>query len=298
MKKLNLRGVIPAVLTPYDSNHQIDEQTLRHYIDFLIENRVHGLFIAGTNGEGPVLKMNEKKDLIRIAVEQTARRIPVIAQTGGINTEETVELTEYAQEVGADAVAIVAPWYFPHDNESLFKHFGTVAESVLNLPIYLYNIPSNAKNDLKPVLVKKLANHYSNIHGVKDSSKDLDRLCEYIDLMGKDFTVVIGTDSLAVPAMLMGAMGVVSAVGDVFPEIMVQMYEEFMAGHYQEAVRLQFLVINIRKALKIGPYITPYKAALSLRGIPFAGIRPPFRLPTDEEVQEMKLALDRLGVLK
>jgi len=298
MKRLNLRGVIPAVLTPYDSKHQLDELSLRHYIDFLIENRVHGLFIAGTNGEGPLLKMNEKKDLIRIAVEQTARRIPVIAQTGGMSTEETVELTEYAQEVGADAVAIVAPWYFPHDNESLFKHFGTVAESVPDLPIYLYNIPSNAKNDIKPVLVKKLADHYSNIHGVKDSSKDLDRLCEYIDLMGKDFTVVIGTDSMAVPAMFMGATGVVSAVADVFPEIMVEMYEAFIAGHYQEAVRLQFLVSNIRKALKIGPYITPYKAALSLRGIPFGGIRPPFRLPKEEEVRDMKLALERLGVLK
>ena len=296
MKKLNLRGIIPAVLTPYDSKHQIDEQSLRHYIDFLIKNRVHGLFIAGTNGEGPLLKMNEKKDLIRIAVEQTARRIPVIAQTGGISTEETVELTEYAQEAGVDAVAIVSPWFFPHDNESLFRHFGTVAERVPDLPIYLYNIPSNAKNDIKPVLVKKLADHYSNIHGVKDSSKDLDRLCEYLDL--KDFTVVIGTDSLVVPAMFMGATGVVSAVGDVFPEIMVQMYEAFMAGHYQEAVRLQFLVINIRKALKIGPYITPYKAALRLRGIPFAGIKPPFRLPTDEEVGAMKLELEHLGVLK
>lgn len=298
MKKLNLKGIIPAVLTPYDSKHQIDEQSLRHYIDFLIANRVHGLFIAGTNGEGPLLKMNEKKDLIRIVIEQTARRIPVIAQTGGISTEETVELTEYAQEAGVDAVGIVAPWFFPHDNESLFTHFGTVAERVPDLPIYLYNIPSNAKNDIKPVLVKKLADHYPNIQGVKDSSKDLDRLCEYLDLMGKDFTVVIGTDSMVVPAMFMGATGVVSAVGDVFPEIMVQMYEAFMAGQYQEAIRLQFLVINIRKALKIGPYITPYKAALGLRGIPFAGIKPPFRLPTEEEVGAMKLELERLGVLK
>lgn len=298
MNELKLGGIIPAVLTPYDNNHQLDEKTLRDYINFLIDAGVHALFIAGTNGEGPALKSYEKKQVLRVIVDEAAHRLPVVAQTGEINTEETIELTEYAAGVGVDGVAIVAPWYFPHDEESLFQHFSSVAECVPELPFFIYNLPGNTQNDIKPSLVKKLANQYSNIQGVKDSSKDLNRLCDYIGMMGSDFTVVIGTDSLVVPALLMGATGVVSAVADVFPEIMVSMYDAFRAGDYKEAVRLQYLVIGLRDAMKTGPYVTPYKAALSLRGVNFGGFKPPFRLPSHEEIQKMKAKLEILGVLK
>ncbi|MHB1654264.1 MAG: 4-hydroxy-tetrahydrodipicolinate synthase [Desulfitobacteriaceae bacterium] len=292
-----LKGIIPAVLTPYDQEHKIDSEALRQYVDYLITNGVHGLFAAGTNGEGPLLSTAEKKELIEIITRQSAGRVPVVAHTGAMNTEETVELTRFAQEAGAAAVAIVTPWYFAHDEESLFRHYAFVAEENPEMPIFIYNLPANAKNDMKPGLVKKLRDSYPNIIGIKDSSKDLNRLCDYINLLGKDFTVIVGTDSLVVPALLMGSSGVVSAVADVFPDIMVQMYNAFISGDTKESVRLQYVVINLRDALKTGPYVTPYKAALQMRGVNVGGYKPPFRLPNETELAQMKAKLDKLGVL-
>lgn len=297
MKDFKLKGIIPAVLTPYDQNHKINSAALGAYVDYLIANGVHGLFAAGTNGEGPLLSMEEKKQLIEIITKRSDGRVPVVAHTGAMNTEETLELTRFAQEVGADAVALVTPWYFAHDEESLFRHYAYIAEQMPDMPMFIYNLPANAKNDMKPGLVKKLKDNFTNIIGIKDSSKDLNRLCDYINVLGRDFTVIVGTDSLVVPALLMGSAGVVSAVADVFPDVMVQMYDAYMSGNLQEAVRLQYVVINLRDALKTGPYVTPYKAALQLRGVNVGGYKPPFRLPTESEIAQMKAKLDKLSVL-
>lgn len=297
MKRLELKGVIPAVLTPYTAEHQIDVEALKAYVDFLINNGVHGLFAAGTNGEGMLLSTQEKKTIIETVTTQAAGRVPVIAHTGAMNTEETLELTRFAQSVGADAAAIVTPWYFAHDEESLYRHYGAVAEVCPDFPIFIYNLPGNAKNDMKPALVKRLKDNFANIIGIKDSSKDLNRTCDYINLLGKDFTVIIGTDSLVVPGLLMGCTGVVSAVADVFPEVMVKMYNAFVEGNMEEAVRLQYEVINLRDALKTGPYVTPYKAALQMRGVNVSGYKPPFRLPNEKELASMRTKLEALGVI-
>ncbi|MDI6812035.1 MAG: 4-hydroxy-tetrahydrodipicolinate synthase [Desulfitobacteriaceae bacterium] len=297
MQSLELKGVIPAVLTPYDADHHIDTQALKAYVDFLINHGVHGLFAAGTNGEGMLLSAKEKKTLIETITKQAAGRIPVIAHTGAMNSEETLELTRFAQEVGASGAAIVTPWYFAHDEESLYRHYGLAAQACPDFPIFIYNLPGNAKNDMKPGLVKRLRENFANIIGIKDSSKDLNRLCEYINLMGKDFTVIVGTDSLVVPALLMGAVGVVSAVADVYPEVMIKMYNAFVSGNLEEAVRLQYVVINLRDALKTGPYVTPYKVALQMRGVNVSGYKPPFRWPDEKELASMRAKLEKLGVV-
>lgn len=292
-----INGIIPAVLTPFTIEGRINEASLRKYVDFLIEKGVHGLFPLGTNGLGPLLSADERSLAARIIVEQTDHRVPVIIHTGSISTEESIQLTKEAEKMGADAAAVVAPWYFPHDDASLEMHFSAVAEAAPDLPLYLYNIPSNAKNDLKPSLVKKLAMRHSNIKGVKDSSKDLTKLQEYVAALGPGYKVVVGTDALVVPAMLMGASGVVTAVGNCFPEVMVELYHAYRSGNIEKAKSAQYKAIKVRDALKVGPYITPYMEALKLRGLDIGYVKSPIRAMTNEEKSELSLNLLKLGLI-
>jgi dihydrodipicolinate synthase/N-acetylneuraminate lyase len=191
----------------------------------------------------------------------------------------------------------VAPWYFPHDDKALEAHFSAVAEAVPGLDLYLYNIPGNAKNDLKPALVKRLAERYSNIRGVKDSSKDLGRLQDYISALGSDRAVVVGTDALVVPALLMGATGVVSAIGNCLPKVMVDLYEAFRQGDTARAVQLQYRANQVRDALKTGPYITGYMEALRLQGLDLGHVKAPLRELTAEEAARLAADLRKLAVI-
>ncbi|HLN62565.1 MAG TPA: dihydrodipicolinate synthase family protein [Symbiobacteriaceae bacterium] len=294
---MKLHGVIPAVLTPFTAEGRVDEQALRTYIDFLIGAGVHGLFPLGTNGAGPLLSIADRQLVAAAVVSQAAKRVPVVIHTGAISTEETVALTRHAHEIGADAAAVVAPWYFPHDDKALEAHFSAVAEAVPGLDLYLYNIPGNAKNDLKPALVKRLAERYSNIRGVKDSSKDLGRLQDYISALGSDRAVVVGTDALVVPALLMGATGVVSAIGNCLPKVMVDLYEAFRQGDTARAVQLQYRANQVRDALKTGPYITGYMEALRLQGLDLGHVKAPLRELTAEEAARLAADLRKLAVI-
>lgn len=292
-----IHGVIPAVLTPFNKEGKVDEAALGKYVEYLIDKGVHGLFPLGTNGAGPLLTTAERQLVAETVVRQASGRVPVIVHAGAISTEETISLTVHAYEVGAQAAAVVAPWYFPHDDSSLEAHFSAVAEAVPQLDLYLYNIPGNAKNDLKPGLVKRLAKKYPNIKGVKDSSKDLSRLQDYIAALGPDYTVVVGTDALVLPALLMGASGVVSAVGNCFPEVVVDIVNAYYDGDLNRAKELQYRANQVRDALKNGPYITPYVEALKFRGLDLGYAKAPLRDLTAEESNKLQSALKELNLI-
>lgn len=294
--KLDLKGIIPAVLTPFVDD-EVDHKALAHYVDWLIGHGVHGLFPVGTNGEGLVLSTDERKLVAETVVKTAAGRVPVLVHTGAASTKETIALTVHARSIGADGAGVVAPFYFPHDDRCLEGHFVAVAEAVADWPIFIYNIPGNAKNDVSPKVVAAVAKRCPNVVGIKDSSKDLSRFQDYIAKMGPGFTAIIGTDALVYPALMMGGAGVVSAVANVFPEHMVKLYAAAMAGRHAEAQKLQYFANKLRDALKIGPYVSPYKKALEYRGFPIGGVRRPLRPMTDEEAAKMKQALTELGVI-
>jgi 4-hydroxy-tetrahydrodipicolinate synthase len=297
MTGMRLHGVIPALLTPFAADGQVNEPALRTYVDFLIDRGVHGLFPLGTNGAGPMISAPQRRQVAEIVVSQAAGRVPVVVHTGAASTEEAVDLTRHAHEIGANAAAVVAPWYFPHDDKALEAHFAAVAEAVPGLNQYLYNIPGNAKNDLKVSLVKRLADRYPHIRGVKDSSKDLARLQDYIAALGPDREVVVGTDALVAPALLMGATGVVSAVGNCFPQVMVELYEAWRQGEIARAVALQYRANQVRDALKTGPYITPYMEALRLQGLDLGHVKAPLRDLTADEAARLAADLRKLALI-
>lgn len=291
-----LHGVIPAVLTPFTRTGDVDAPRLRAYVDWLIAKGVHGLFPCGTNGEGPVMSPGQRRTVVNEVLEAARGRVPVVAMTGAVSTEETIALTRHAKEVGASGAAIVAPYYFPHDDLALEAHYAAVAEAVPDFDLYLYNIPGNAKNQISADLAARLAARYPRIAGVKDSSKSFDQLKAYLAAL-PDRAVIVGTDAMLYEALEAGSPGVVSAVADCFPEVMVSIYEDWKAGRKDAAREMQAKANRIRDALKMGPYIHPYKMAVAWRGLEFGGMRPPLRESTPDEAATVRGALVKLGVL-
>lgn len=293
---MSLFGVIPAVLTPFNPDGEVAVEKLQRYVDWLIQRGVHGLFPCGTNGEGPAMTPDQRRQVAEAVVEAAAGRVPVVVMTGAVSTAETIALTRHAQRIGAAGAAVVTPWYFPLDEAALEAHFAAVAEAVPDFELYLYNIPGNAGNTISPALAARLAQRYPWIRGVKDSSKGLESLNAFIwALPGRP--VLAGSDALFLDGLLAGARGVVSAVADCFPEVVVATYDAYAAGQLAEAHRLQEKMIRLRQALKMGPYIHPYKLALSWRGVDVGGMRPPLRSATPDEARAIRAALEALEVL-
>ncbi|MFZ5816429.1 MAG: dihydrodipicolinate synthase family protein [Bacillota bacterium] len=291
-----LHGVIPAVLTPFDPAGEVQVERLQRYVDWLIGHGVHGLFPCGTNGEGPAMTAAQRQQVVEAVLEAAAGRVPVVPMTGAISTAETIALTLHARKVGCAGAALVTPWYFPLDERALEAHFASVAAAVPGFDLYLYNIPESARNSISPSLAARLVRRFPQIAGLKDSAKSLESLAAFVEaLPGR--TVIAGSDSLFLDGLAAGARGLVSAVADVFPEAMVAIYAAYTAGRLEEARALQARADRLRAALKRGPYIHPYKLALSWRGVEFGGMRPPLRPCTEEEALTIRAALAELEAL-
>ncbi len=291
---MKLEGIICSLLTPFNKQRGIDEAALDTHLDFVINRGVHGVFVAGTTGEGMVLSLDERMYLTETVLEKVNKRVPVLIHTGAANTKDTITLTSHAQKKGAQGAGIVCPYFYGHDDQSLFNHFQAVAQSAEGFPIFLYNNPGHANNDIKPRLVQKLAWHVKNIAGIKDTSKDLSRFQTLLGIkkVKKDFNVLVGSDSLILPSLSVGGDGVISAVANLFPQTTVACYDAFKHGSIQEAGRLQLYINRIRDILKTGPYMSSYKYYLSTRleGYP-EDMRSPLRILTGEE---KKVFMDKI----
>jgi 4-hydroxy-tetrahydrodipicolinate synthase len=294
---LDFQGVVCPVITPFDERDDIDFECCRRVVDFLITNGIHGVMIAGTTGEGPLLSTAERKQLCEHVVDYVSDRIPVIAHTGCLGTAESIELTRHASSAGATAAAVVAPFFFTFDDDSLFDHFIAIAEAVPDFPIFLYSIPGNAKNDISPMLLERLLREAPNIAGIKSSNPDMIRLQQYIDLGGEDFLTFCGVDSLMLPAMVLGAKGQVSGNANVFPEVFCELHQAFSAGDMEHAKSLQRTINQMDLAFKNG--ITPafYKTGLELRGISTCRVRAPMRELTTDEAEQLVQQLSALKLL-
>lgn len=293
-----LTGIVPALLTPFTKDgREVDEDALVELIEFLISAGTHGVYVAGTTGEGPLLSLAERKGLAVLAVKASRGRVKVAVQTGCISTTDTLALTVHARELGADAAGIVTPYYYKYDQSSLLAHYGEVARAVPDFPLYVYNIPGYTGNDVTAGLMQELASRHENIVGIKDSTKDLERFLEYVAALSPRLAVIMGTDSFILPAFVFGGPAAITAVGNVFPEVVVALYNAFKAGDQAEAARQQFKVNRIKEILKEGPGLAGYKAALALRKIPFGGARGPHGQMSPEGRERLQRKLEGEGLL-
>jgi 4-hydroxy-tetrahydrodipicolinate synthase len=296
---LKLTGVIPPLLTPFtEDGEMVDEEALRAHVEWLIGRGVHGLMPCGTTGEGPLLTVPERKRLLEVVHAVARGRVAVIAHVGAASTRETTELARHAGRCGVEAVAVVTPYYYRLPEAALVKHFCQVASSVPDLSLFLYNIPANTGNALSLSSVEQIVERCPNVMGIKDSSGDLDTLSGFVGLREGQFQVVCGSDRLVLRALAAGACACVSGNGNVFPEVVVELFRAFRDGDQQTASRQQARLDQLRQALQDGRSISLLKRVLELRGLAAGSVRSPLAEATSEEVIQARAALRSLQPLE
>ncbi|HSR35182.1 MAG TPA: dihydrodipicolinate synthase family protein [Anaerolineae bacterium] len=285
-----LKGVIVAMLTPFDQEGELYEEGVRGVASWLIEKGVHGLFVCGTAGEGMLMSTEQRQRVAEIAVDEVKGRIPVIVHAGALSTAEAIALARHAQSSGAQAAGVVAPPFYPMDHICLVDHFVHVAQAVPDFPVYLYNLPGLAKNDIAPSVVADVCQQAGNVVGIKDSSRDVQRLTDYAKAAPEGFEVIVGSDGILLDGLQAGAVAGVSALASVFPEPVVGVWDGFVSGDLEMAQANQALIGKLRSAVKFGPYLGAYKEALRRRGVPAGYPRSPLRsLSDDEKVKAAEL---------
>lgn len=295
MSKVEIKGIIPPILTPMNEDESINEAELRHQVNRMIDAGVSGIFAFGTNGEAYALSHKEKVQVLKVVVDETKKRVPVYAGTGCVTTRETITLSKEAEEIGADILSVIVPYFAAASQDELYDHYKAVAEAV-NLPVVLYNIPARTGNALAPATVAKLAKDVPNIMGAKDSSGNFDNMKQYIELtqdIGKDFSVLSGNDSLILPALMFGGKGGIAGCANVFPRTMVEIYEAFTAGDIERAKKVQDSIRIFRNCFKYGNPNTLVKIAAGLLGYPVGSCRRPFNKITPEGMEALKKTLEQ-----
>lgn len=291
------KGIIPAVITPLTREGKFNEKAMRKLLNYLIDGGVHGLFVVGTTGEFYGLTPEERKEIYSVTVEETRGRVPVYAGTNGISTRETVMLTEIAEECRVDAVSVLTPMFVTPNQDQLFSHYKTVAEST-GLPVLMYNNPPKTMVNLNPPTVAKLA-EISNIVSIKDSSGDMTITAEYIRLTRHidHFSVLMGRDTLIYGGLCYGAAGSIASGANVAPRICVDIYDKYLAGDLQGSLEAQFRLAPLRIAFNLGTFPAVIKESLELLGIEAGPCFEPAGPMTDEERSKLKKVLVEMDLL-
>ncbi len=275
-------GIIPPLTTPFTREGKVYEKGLRELLDFQAAHGVHGVFICGTYGSGPIMRLEERKQVHQIVSRAVGGKLTVIAHVGTASTEQSVELARDAEEAGADCVAAVPPYYHRHDTRSVLRHFEQIVAAV-RIPVYVYNNPHASGFTVTGPVLRKLAE--AGVVGIKDSG------FSYIDFTHlllamqdrPDFHFIVGTEGIALPAWIAGAKGCVSGLANAVPEMMVRLWRLFQERRYEEAAQLQLQVNRARQILHI-PASTnaAIYCVLHARGIDAGYPKPPL-LPVEED---------------
>lgn len=293
MKQVEVKGIIPAIVTPMNADESVNIDVLRQQINRQIEGGAHGLFPIGTNGESYILGEKEKLEVLEAAIDQVRGRVPVYAGTGCISTAETIRMSKKAEALGADILSIITPGFALASQRELYDHYVEVARQV-DIPIVLYNIPARTGNKLLPETVAKLARDVDIIMGVKDSSGDWDNLQAYITRtrdLDKDFRVLSGNDSLILPCLEAGGAGGISGCANVYPRVISSIYDLFREGKLEEAQDAQNSIANLRAVFQYGNPNTIVKTAVALLGYNVGKCRAPFNQVPEEGIEALKKVL-------
>ena len=268
------KGLITPVLTALTEDEKFNPEAYSEFIDMLIKAGVHGIFPLGTNGEFYAFNNEVKYEIIKTAVKAVNGRVPVYAGTGCVTTKETVELTRRVSKMGGvDCLSVISPYFVSITQDDLFRHYKAVAECT-DLPILLYNIPARTGNNIAFQTVKKLA-QFENIIGIKDSSGNFDNTLKYIENTDPRLSVLAGSDSLILWTLLAGGAGAISGCSNVFPDLMVSIYNLFKEGRIEEANEAQKKIRPFRNVMQMGNPNSVVKRAAQLMGYDVGPARAP-----------------------
>jgi len=268
-----ITGSLVAIVTPMKGDGGIDMARFRSLIDWHVAEGTDGIVVVGTTGESPTVNFDEHKELIRIAVEHAAGRIPVIAGTGANSTAEAIELSESAKKTGATASLSVVPYYNKPTQEGLYRHFRAIAEAV-EIPQIVYNVPGRTVADIGNDTVLRLA-QVPNIVGIKDATGNIERGSDLLRRVRRDFAVYSGDDASALALIMLGGHGTISVTANVAPRLMHQMCAAALAGDARKARELNFKLLPLHQKLFVEANPIPVKWAVAQMGLIGAGIRLP-----------------------
>lgn len=271
------RGSIVALITPMHEDGSVDYDALRRLIDWHIAEGTHCIGVVGTTGESPTVRVDEHCEVIRVAVEQAAGRVPIMAGCGANSTHEAIALARYARQVGADSQLQVVPYYNKPTQEGLYQHFRTIAEAVGDLPLVLYNVPGRTVADLQHDTVLRLA-QIESIVGIKEATGNLERAQWLIRDLPEGFGVYSGDDATAVALMLCGGHGNVSVTANIVPCLMSQLCSAAMAGEAATANAIQRRLLPLHRQMFVQANPIPVKWAAARMGL----CGPAMRLPMTE----------------
>src|SRR5581483_909431 len=289
-RNLMLRGTFTALVTPF-RNGDVDLAALEKLIEAQIAAGITGIVAVGTTGESPTLTHDERESVIRKCVEVARGRCTVLAGTGSYSTRDAIEATQRAESLGANAALVVAPYYNKPSQEGLFRHFKAIADTT-KLPVVLYNIPGRCGVDIGADTVVRLADACKNIMSIKEASGSVERVSELRSRLPDAFTILSGDDSLTLPFMSAGAVGVVSVASNAFPSQVCALVNAFQAGDTKSAEQTHRKMFRLFKDLFIEPNPVPVKTVLAWRGVMSGDVRLPLCEMTEANQAKLRKTLD------
>ena len=286
-------GSFVAIVTPF-KNGKVDTKALKGLIEFHIENDTNGIVPCGTTGESATLNHEEHEEVIRITVEICEGKIPVLAGTGSNSTQEAIDLTGSAQNLGADGALLITPYYNKPTQQGLYQHFELVAKET-KLPIVLYNVPSRTSINMQPATVARLSK-IENIVGIKEASGNLVQVSEIIQSCGPDFEVISGEDALTWPILALGGKGVISVTANLVPEKFSRLCSAALAGDMETARSAHYELMKLNDIMFIETNPIPVKAALAIMGRIGNEFRAPLCPPSKGNLATLQSVLEEYSL--
>lgn len=294
MNTSKFHGVVPAMATPFTADHRLDEHRVGELIESYIQAGVHGISVAGSQGEFFALDTAEHIRLLELSMRAIDGRVPLYAGTGGATTRQAIALTQAAEAMGADLALVITPYFVQPTQEELVAHYTAVAHAT-RLPVMLYNNPPRTSVNVLPATLARCMRAADNIVGMKDSGGDLTQSIEYLLTAPRPALLFSGRDTIALSMMFHGAQGTISPAANVFPELMVRMYDALRAGKHEEALRLSNAFAPLRAAWAWGSFPVVIKEAMALAGRSAGPTRPPVAALPEKVRADLEAVVQRIA---
>lgn len=295
MKNPIFTGAGVAIITPFTADGKVNEKVLAEIIEYQISHSTDAIVICGTTGESATLDHNEHTQAIKVAVDVTAGRIPVIAGTGSNDTAYALKLSNDAEKLGVDGLLMVTPYYNKASQEGLIKHFNYVADRV-STPIILYNVPSRTGCEIKPETYAELAKH-KMIYAAKEATGNLSSIAKTISLVPEDFSIYSGNDDQITPIMSLGGKGVISVLSNILPQVAHDIAQSALDGDFKKSAELQLKYLELCNAMFMDVNPIPVKVAMRMMGIDVGPLRLPLCDMTPANTEKLKSVLQKYELI-
>ena len=290
-----IQGSIVALITPFNEDGSVNYDRLRELVDWHIEEGTDAILALGTTAETPTLTMKEEDEIARIVIEQTAGRVPVIVGSGSNNTMMAVEQSLKFQEMGADALLVITPYYNKTSKAGMVYHFTQVADAV-DIPVYVYNVPGRTGVSITYEALAEISQH-KNIVGIKEASGDMSLVSKFAKLINENFNVYSGNDDINLPILSVGGAGVISVLANILPKETHELAMAYINGDTDKARDMQMKYLDFINALFIETNPIPIKEAMNMVGLNVGGYRMPLCPMADDTRAVLRGEMEKLGLL-